>query len=193
VLSSNLFAPNRVYVGLEFRYSNNGTFTMTTTYGASASLTFNGTAVWIYGAKRSNHGPYNVTLDGRVYRDDGFYAGQVFQQVLFSAVGLDGTKPHTVSIVNSLTDATKPYLDVDFVSASVWLYRDEAENGFCGCDDDDDDGRLSIRWRSRMAMERLNSRILPQIFSILRLGGVPTQKTSRVLTVKLDSECTCWC
>lgn len=107
-----------------FRYSNNGTFTLTTTYGASASLTFNGTAVWIYGAKRSNHGPYNITLDGRVYRDDGFYAGQLFQQVLFSAVGLDATKPHTVSIVNSRTDATKPYLDIDSVGLCRLGYRD---------------------------------------------------------------------
>jgi hypothetical protein len=99
-------------------YSNNGTFTVTTTYGASASLTFNGTAVWIYGAKRANHGPYNITLDGQTYRDDGFYGGQAFQQVLFSAVGLNGTKPHTVSIVNSHTDAARPYLDIDLVRPS---------------------------------------------------------------------------
>jgi len=100
----------------KLRYDNNGTFTLTTTYGASATLTFNGTTVWIYGAKRGNHGPYNVTLDGKVFTDDGFYDGQVFQQVLFSAVELDGTKPHTVSITNSLTDTQKPYLDIDSVS-----------------------------------------------------------------------------
>ena len=98
------------------RYSNNGTFTLTTTSGASATLTFNGTAVWIYGAKRSNHGPYNITLDGNDYEDDGYYNGQIFQQVLFSSVGLDATTPHTVSIINSYTDVTEPYLDIDFVS-----------------------------------------------------------------------------
>ena len=99
-----------------FRYTDNGTFTLTTTYGASASFTFNGPAVWIFGAKRSNHGPYNITLDGQVYEDDGFYDGQAFQQVLFSAVGLDNAKTHTVEIINSYTDSTKPYLDIDSVS-----------------------------------------------------------------------------
>lgn len=65
---------------------------------------------------RSNHGTYNVTLDGQVYQDNGYYGGDIFQQVLFSAVGLDGTNPHTVSIINSPTDPIKQYLDVDFVS-----------------------------------------------------------------------------
>jgi hypothetical protein len=106
-------------IAREFRYDNNGTFTLTTVYGASASLTFNGTAVWVYGAKRGNHGPYNITLDGRVFTDNGFYDGQLFQQILFSAIELDGTKPHTVSIANSPTEATKPYLDVDSVRALI--------------------------------------------------------------------------
>ena len=105
-----------MWVVRELRYDNNGTFTLTTVYGASATLTFNGTGVWFYGAKRGNHGPYNVTLDGKVFTDDGFYDGQVFQQALFSAVGLDSTKPHTVSITNSFTDTGKPYLDIDSVS-----------------------------------------------------------------------------
>lgn len=102
-------------IGRELRYDNGGTFTLTTTYGASATLTFNGTGIWIYGAKRENHGPYNTTLDGKTYTDDGYYKGQLFQQTLFSAVELDGTKPHTVSITNSLTDTERPYLDIDSV------------------------------------------------------------------------------
>lgn len=88
---------------------------MTTTYGASAALTFNGTAIWIFGAKRGNHGPYSTTLDGSVYADDGYFDGQLFQQVLFSAVNLDGTVPHTVSIANMRTNDSRPYLDVDSV------------------------------------------------------------------------------
>ena len=101
------------------RYDNNGTFTFTRTCGASATFTFNGTALWIFGAKRKSHGLYNITLDGSVYTDDGFYDGDLFQQVLFSAGDLDGTIPHTVSITNWLTDRTKPYLNVDSVSASM--------------------------------------------------------------------------
>lgn len=59
---------------------------------------------------------------------------------------------------------------------------------FCGCVVMGDDGRLFIRWRYRMAMERLSSRTLPAISSILLLGGALIQRTSRAMTVKLDSE-----
>lgn len=79
--------------------------------------------MWIYGAKRGNHGPYNTTLDGRVFTDDGFYNGDLFQQVLFAAVELDATELHTVSIANSPTDTTKPYLDIDSVRALDDLVR----------------------------------------------------------------------
>lgn len=159
---------------------------MTATYGASASLTFNGTAVWIYGAKRGNHGLYNITLDGHTYRDNGFYDGQVFQQVLFSALGLDGTKSHTVSIVNALTDSTRPFLDVD--SVSVVLVTVILDVGPRGAERFARGGRLSIRWRSRTIMGRSNSRILRAALSILHLGGTPTQTTSRATTDTLDSE-----
>ncbi|KII92350.1 hypothetical protein PLICRDRAFT_468309 [Plicaturopsis crispa FD-325 SS-3] len=47
---------------LFLQYSNGGTFYLTQIYGASASFSFNGTGVWIFGAKRPNHGPYNITL-----------------------------------------------------------------------------------------------------------------------------------
>lgn len=90
---------------------------MTSTYSASASLVFNGTAVWVYGGMRSNYGPYNVTFDGQLYQDTGYYDGDLFQQVLFSATGLDGAETHTMSIINSWTDPIRRYLDIDFVSA----------------------------------------------------------------------------
>jgi hypothetical protein len=38
------------------RYSNGGTFTLCNTLGGSATFTFNGTQVYVYGAKRDNHG-----------------------------------------------------------------------------------------------------------------------------------------
>jgi len=141
-------------IGCELRYNNNGTFTLTTTYGASASLTFSGTAIWIYGAKRGNHGPYNTTLDGRVFTDDGFHDPPLFQQVLFSAVELDGTEPHNVSITNALTDTTRPYLDVDSVR-TLWytLIRtvglEEAYLLWVTAG-----GRLFTRWRSQTTIKR---------------------------------------
>ena len=104
----------------EFRYDNNGTFTLTTMCHASATFTFTGTKIWIFGAKRGNHGLYNITLDGTVYTNNGFSNEEEFQQVLFTTDSdLDGTKPHTVSITNWPTDAMKKYLDVDSVRTLI--------------------------------------------------------------------------
>ena len=77
---------------------------------------------------RSNHGPYNVTLDGQLYQDTGFYNGDAFQQVLFSAKGLNSTRPHTVSIINSRTDPIRPYLDIDSVSVFGFFGGDVTRN-----------------------------------------------------------------
>ena len=97
------------------RYDNNGTFTLTTVFGASASLDFNGTAVWIYGAKRDNHAPFNTTLDGKTYYDTGYSTKNLFQQVLFPGLELSNAILHNVSIVDSVTNADDPYLDIDSV------------------------------------------------------------------------------
>ena len=94
---------------------------MTTQFGASASVTFNGTAVWIYGARRNNHGPFNTTLDGMTYYDNGYSSVNLFQQVLFPWVGNGSEEFHTVSIADSPVDTTKPYLDIDWVCVSVWF------------------------------------------------------------------------
>ena len=104
------------------RYDHNGTFTLTTVFGASASLNFNGTAVWIYGAKRDNHGPYNTTLDGSPFYDNGYSSTNIFQQVLFPGLGLSNATLHTVSIADSPTTANDPYLDIDSVCLRLELY-----------------------------------------------------------------------
>jgi len=100
-------------------YDNNGTFTLTTTFGASASLTFNGTAVWIYGAKRDNHAPFNTTLDGKSYYDTGFSSKNLFQQVLFPGLELSNAISHNVSIADSVTNPEFPYLDIDSIVYEV--------------------------------------------------------------------------
>ena len=116
-----------------FRYDNNGTWRFTDLLSADASFNFKGTSVWIYGAKRNNHGGYSIDFDGQDYPPydgqddpafdgqahptfDGFNDGGLFQQVLFSAVELDNTKPHSLSILNAYSDRARPYLDVDSVS-----------------------------------------------------------------------------
>lgn len=43
----------------------NGTFTLTGDAGATMKFSFFGTGVWIWGAKRPNHGYFTVTIDGK--------------------------------------------------------------------------------------------------------------------------------
>jgi len=79
---------------------------------------FNGTAVWIYGAKGDNHGPYNITLYDKAYYNDGYSSVNMSGQVLFSGVGL-ASRVRPLFIANSPTDTAKPYLDIDSVSLGL--------------------------------------------------------------------------
>jgi hypothetical protein len=89
---------------------------LTQTPGASFSLTFNGTAVWVFGAKRFNHGLYSVSVDsGPVHTFNGFDNTGLFQFPLFNGTGLVAGI-HTINVTNAATGASAPFLDVDFVS-----------------------------------------------------------------------------
>ena len=84
-------------------------------------MTFNGTAVWIYGAKGDNQGLYNVTLDDKTYYEDGYSSVYYYnsgQVLFFSGVGL-ASRLHSLFIVNLITDTAKPYLDIDSVSLGL--------------------------------------------------------------------------
>jgi hypothetical protein len=62
---------------------------------------------------------FNASLDGTPYNDNGYSPKDIFQQILFAATELSAVN-HNVTIVDSPTDLTEPYLDVDFVrSASI--------------------------------------------------------------------------
>ncbi|KAJ7657878.1 hypothetical protein DFH06DRAFT_456155 [Mycena polygramma] len=95
-------------------YSNGGTFTLCTTQGSSATFTFNGTQVYVFGAKRSNHGPYSITLDGVATLFDGNSADPIFGPLFVSDVLAQ--KQHTVTLTNELTDTNSPFLDLDFIT-----------------------------------------------------------------------------
>jgi hypothetical protein len=92
------------------------TFTSTTTGGNSATLRFNGTGIWAFGAKRLNHvsdsrfydravslsfceiqGRYTATLDEQANTYAGFASepGEI-QAVLFKQTGLDAEVEHTL-------------------------------------------------------------------------------------------------
>lgn len=80
-------------------------------------MTFNGTGVYLFGAKRDNHDVYGVILDGQGTMNNGFapLPNDVpdFQQLLFGRGGLDPGE-HTVELAD-LSDITNaPWLDLDF-------------------------------------------------------------------------------
>ncbi|KAJ7145792.1 hypothetical protein C8R44DRAFT_689877 [Mycena epipterygia] len=105
---------NKATDPLALSYSNNGTFTLCTTQGSSASYIFNGTQVYVFGAKRENHGPYSVNLDGISTPFNGFSADAIFGTLFVSDVLKQGL--HTVTVTNELNDTTKPFLDIDFIT-----------------------------------------------------------------------------
>ncbi|KAL4068205.1 hypothetical protein J3A83DRAFT_4096765 [Scleroderma citrinum] len=92
-----------------------GTFTKNSVTNGKATFTFNGTAFWIYGAKRSNHGTYTVEVDGASYpNNNGSSANNQFMVSLFNTSGLTQGS-HTVSLTNTGTNGQ--YVDIDLI---VW-------------------------------------------------------------------------
>jgi len=49
-------------------YSSNSLHT-TSKQGATATFSFNGTGIWLFGGKRSNYGAYSVSVDGNVVKN----------------------------------------------------------------------------------------------------------------------------
>ncbi|KAG2079074.1 hypothetical protein BDR04DRAFT_997386 [Suillus decipiens] len=91
-----------------------GTFQTSNVTGSVATFSFNGTAFWIYGAKRTNHGTYTVTVDGANFAGNtGQSNVNLFQQVLFNQSGLTQGL-HNVSIENTATGSL--YVDIDMVT-----------------------------------------------------------------------------
>ncbi|KAG1773462.1 hypothetical protein EDD22DRAFT_857776 [Suillus occidentalis] len=91
-----------------------GTFQYSNVTGSVATFSFNGTAFWIYGAKRTNQVTYTVTVDGASFAGNtGQSSTKLFQQVLFNQSGLT-QKLHTVSFTNTATEGL--YIDIDMVA-----------------------------------------------------------------------------
>ncbi|QRV96715.1 transmembrane protein [Ceratobasidium sp. AG-Ba] len=98
------------------------------TKGSQVSFSFNGTAIYAFGAKRPNHGHYTVTIDkGPAQRFDGYApiqpdgADGVFRVALFALAGLPNGL-HTIVLTNDGgADADRPYLDFDYFT---WTSND---------------------------------------------------------------------
>ncbi|KAL1683187.1 hypothetical protein EV122DRAFT_273754 [Schizophyllum commune] len=114
---------NRTQDTSAFSYSDGGTFTVTQTNGSRASFTFNGTYVYLYGAKRSNHGPFSVELDGVKSSYNGNSGEALFQQLLFSHGPLEPDQPHTVHLQCD-GSGDDGWLDLDYITFTTDLGGD---------------------------------------------------------------------
>ncbi|CAE6437700.1 unnamed protein product [Rhizoctonia solani] len=93
-------------------------FHCTYTDGATANITFHGTAIYLYGAKRNNHGYYRVAVNdepsipmsGRPEAG----APEEFQTLLFSRQGLESGE-HTLRMTNVHEDSNRVWVDIDFI------------------------------------------------------------------------------
>ncbi|CAE6426435.1 unnamed protein product [Rhizoctonia solani] len=86
--------------------------------GAVANMTFRGTAVYIYGAKRSNHGLYRVTINDE---ESPAMSGRPplgqpdqFQTLLFSKEGLPNGE-NTLKLTNVREGDRLDYVDIDYI------------------------------------------------------------------------------
>ncbi len=78
------------------------------------SFSFNGTAIEISGARRDNHGKYQITIDNITSTMSGFSNPNVFKTSLFSISNLTQGL-HTVTLTNKPTDNNHNFVDIDFV------------------------------------------------------------------------------
>ncbi|KAJ6516956.1 hypothetical protein DFH09DRAFT_1287883 [Mycena vulgaris] len=85
--------------------------------GSSATFTFNGTQVYVYGAKRDNHGPHSITLDGTTTAFDGFSETALWTTLFVSDLLAQGL--HTVTVTNQMRNSTNAYHDIDYASSRI--------------------------------------------------------------------------
>ncbi|KAG8776761.1 hypothetical protein FRC12_000704 [Ceratobasidium sp. 428] len=99
-------------------------FHVSITSGAQFLFQFNGIAVYIFGAKRTNHGNYSVQLDNEKFKEFNGLApvglDRVFQVPIYAREGLPN-RLHKVVLTNK-GGSTSPYVDIDFVT---WTSNDE--------------------------------------------------------------------
>ncbi|KAB5589450.1 hypothetical protein CTheo_7104 [Ceratobasidium theobromae] len=83
-------------------------------YGASAFFRFQGTAVYLYAAKRSRHGQYNIFIDNKfVVKSNGYSETNRFLQDMFHATNLSPGW-HNLTCVNA-DRSNKTYTEVDSI------------------------------------------------------------------------------
>ncbi|WWC71962.1 uncharacterized protein I206_105921 [Kwoniella pini CBS 10737] len=124
--ANNTWSRNHVGDDLTSKYFKQ-TFRATFTEGDYVTLTFNGTAIAIYGAKRANHGYYSTQLDGGTIQfQNGNSLNPQIQALIYQAAGLRADQEHTITLKNTPSKnniAPKPgdewWFDIDFAVVTV--------------------------------------------------------------------------
>ncbi|WWC64615.1 uncharacterized protein I303_107226 [Kwoniella dejecticola CBS 10117] len=103
------------------------TFKATPVEGDYVTLTFNGSAIAVYGAKRANHGYYSTQLDGGTIQfQNGNSLNPKLQSLIYQAAGLGTDKQHVLTMKNTPSKnniAPKPgdewWFDIDYAVITV--------------------------------------------------------------------------
>ncbi|KAF6763165.1 hypothetical protein DFP72DRAFT_874881 [Ephemerocybe angulata] len=102
---------------------SDGSYMFTSTQAANVQFVIQGTNFGIYGAKRSSHGAYQISVDNKVYTPVDGKASDPgnFQAALFSSIPLPNV-PHTISLANANPGTL---VDLDYVTWTVPVGRDD--------------------------------------------------------------------
>ncbi|KAL5520233.1 hypothetical protein ACEPAG_9446 [Sanghuangporus baumii] len=106
-------------------------FTTTNSSGASFSLSFWGTGIYLEGAKRPSYGSFNVTLDGQTSIVGASGNRDIFQTVLYAVSGLTYVQ-HVVAV-----NCTGEAFDIDFIKFTTGDGDESATNEEITLDDRD--------------------------------------------------------
>ncbi|KAL5533413.1 hypothetical protein ACEPAF_5189 [Sanghuangporus sanghuang] len=86
--------------------------------GASANLTFSGTAIYLYGTKGPGHANYSVQFDNFIIFYSANQSETEYQQLLFGQTfNTSGT--HFVSLTSRHASSTDNWLDLDYITITV--------------------------------------------------------------------------
>ncbi|KAL5528949.1 hypothetical protein ACEPAG_4923 [Sanghuangporus baumii] len=86
--------------------------------GASANLTFNGTAIYLYGTKGPGHANYSVQFDNFIIFYSASQSETEYQQLLFGQTfNTSGT--HFVSLTSRHASSTDNWLDLDYITITL--------------------------------------------------------------------------
>ncbi|KEP52490.1 putative SKG6 domain protein [Rhizoctonia solani 123E] len=110
----------------QLHYYWDSTYHSSNIFGAQASIRFQGTAVYLFAAKRGKHGPYEIVLDGqKVFDGNSYSPTPLYNEIMYNATGLTPDW-HNLTIRNS-DPSNQTYTEVDFIRWTTLMPESLAE------------------------------------------------------------------